>query len=152
MLVEVWYFNNIFIVPVEHIEAASRELRVFLQGRKSVALPVLDHLDSNYIFGKVPTSIALKTPNSVGENLCELCGEKLTLKNELINHTEKAHTKKADSETEFTCSDAKHARNAVENIVTLPQTTQTNWRNTREAHMNKSHEIEHKEASVEPNV
>ena len=83
---------------------------------------------------------------------CQLCGEKFTLKNKLKNHTEKAHTKKADSETEFTCSDAKHARNAVENIVTLPQTTQTNWRNTREAHMNKSHEIEHKEASVEPNV
>ena len=40
---------------------------------------------------------ATETPNSVGEDLCELCGEKLTLKNELINHTEKAHAKKADN-------------------------------------------------------
>ena len=40
----------------------------------------------------------------------------------------------------------------IESIVTLPQTTQTNWGNTREAHTNKFQEIEHKEASEEPHV
>ena len=39
---------------------------------------------------------ATETPNSVGEDLCQLCGEKFTLMNELKNHTEKAHAKKAD--------------------------------------------------------
>ena len=32
----------------------------------------------------------------VGEYLCQLCSEKFTLKNELKNHTLKAHAKKAD--------------------------------------------------------
>ena len=39
---------------------------------------------------------ATETPNSVGEDLCELCGENFSLKYELKNHTKKAHAKKAD--------------------------------------------------------
>lgn len=39
-------------VPVDQIEAASRELRSYLVSKNSIALSVLDHLDSNYIFGK----------------------------------------------------------------------------------------------------
>ena len=37
----------------------------------------------------------------VGEYLCQLCSEKFTLKNELKNHTLKAHAKKADGVCQF---------------------------------------------------
>ena len=40
-----------FLVPVDQIEQASRELRSYLAARCSIATSVLDHLDGNYIFG-----------------------------------------------------------------------------------------------------
>ena len=37
---------------MDSVEAASRELRSYLAAKSSLALSVLDHLDSNYIFGE----------------------------------------------------------------------------------------------------
>jgi amino acid transporter len=43
----------IFVVPLEFIEQASRDLRVYLSAKNSLALCILDHLDFNYIFGNM---------------------------------------------------------------------------------------------------